>query len=102
MDFEFSNSASKDLQNIFDYLIEELANKRAAREFLRKVNKIIENIKDFPEMYEVVDNDFIENKKIRRAPIDNYNFYYIANRNINKITIIRIIYARYNSENILN
>ena len=98
MDFEFSEIAKKDLDNILNYFIEKLFNKRAARNFYNKVCEIIENIKRFPEMYEVIQNDLLEHTDIRRVPIDNYNLYYKVENKAKKVIITRIIYAHYNSD----
>lgn len=96
MDFSFSEIAEKDLENILDYFINKLFNKQAAKNFYEKVCNVIENIESFPEMYELVSNDFIKCSNVRRVPIDNFNLYYRAEHETNKITIIRIIYAHYN------
>lgn len=102
MDFEFSEIAEKDLNNILSYFTEKLYNKQAARNFYQRVCDVIENIKSFPEMYELIINEYSEYKNIRRVPIDNFNLYYAFDDQLDKATIIRIIYAHYNSESIIN
>ena len=98
MDFNFSENAESDLDKIINYISKTLFNKQAAKDFFQEISKIIEDIKLFPEMYELVNNEFIKNKKIRRAPVQNYNLYYVYNDTTNSLTVLRILYAHQNLE----
>ena len=90
----FTIPASRDLENILDYLAEQ-SSLNKAEEFLDKINKKCRNLANFPNMGKSRDELL---PLLRSFPIDDYLIFY---RPINNgIEILRIV-SGYRDLNIL-
>ena len=92
--YEFTDSASRDLDEILSYVSYELKNTQAAKDLLDGIRVEIKNICSFPLSAEEVENEFIIVKGVRRVTVGNYNLYYCPNESKKTITILRIIYGK--------
>jgi plasmid stabilization system protein ParE len=92
--YEFTDSASKDLDDILDYIANNLKNPNAAKDLFDGIKAEIKNICSFPLSAQEVENEFIVVQGVRRVTVGNYNLYYYPNESNNIITILRIIYGK--------
>ena len=90
------------LDEIISYFINELKSKQVASDFLSKLSKVIDDIRLFPNSGELVNNDLIRKKGIRRKYIDNYTLFYLPEKKEKMIYILRIVYSRCNLDYILS
>lgn len=104
MEFKFSYSftakAEQDLDEIMHYIAVELSNPAAAKRLFDKIFDCIDTLRQFPDSGSLVENEFLTEKSVRRAIVDNYIIYYIADETQNKINIIRIAYGKRNTDGI--
>lgn len=105
MEYEFnyrlSKKAEEDLDNIISYIAVELSNKKAATDFIKKLQNSIEQVCLFTESGAPVNNDFIFDIDIRKKIIDNYIMYYLPDLSKKIIYIVRIVYSKKNMDEIL-
>lgn len=105
MEYEFnyrlSKKAEEDLDNIISYIAVELSNKKAATDFIKKLQNSIEQVCLFPESGAPVNNDLIFDIDIRKKIIGNYIMYYLPDLSKKTIYIVRIVYSKKNMDEIL-
>ena len=100
--YKFTDISENDLDEIISYFINDLKSKQVASDFLSKLSKVIDEIRLFPNSGELVDNNLIRKKGIRRKYIDNYTLFYLPEKKEKMIYILRIVYSRRNLDYILS
>lgn len=96
---EYSNEARQDLIDIKQYIKYNLQEPTIAKKLISKIGMEIDKLKINPEIYAIIDDDFIKKLEIRKVIVDNYIvFYRIKNNNIQ---IVRVMYGRRNWINLL-
>ena len=90
-----TQKAEADLDGIVSYLSLELANAKAASDFVGKLQDVIEETLLFPLSGSLVNNEF------RKKVIGNYVMYYLPDLEQHIIYILRLIYGRRSVEEIL-
>lgn len=93
-DFQLTYQANEDLDEIVRYISVELANKKAAIDFLTTVEEVIQEACLFPESGLLVENDFLPDTGIRKKPIGHYHLYYLPKHDDKTIVVLRIIYGK--------
>lgn len=105
MAFEFgynlTGKAVADLDGIVSYIAVQLDNRRAAADFLDKLQAAINEACAFPESGAPVENEFLPYKTIRKKTSGSYIMYYFPDMKAGTIYILRIIYGRRNLDEIL-
>lgn len=89
-----TKNAENDLDDILQYISNELAAPKAASNFLDNVVKCYENISLNPKLYAICDNNRLRAKEYRKAIINNYIMFYRVDENNKKIYVMRFIYGR--------
>ena len=92
--YEFTDSASRDLDDILNYIAVNLKNPEAAKDFFDGIKAEIRNICSFPGSAEEVENEFIILQGVRRVTVGSYNLYYYPNESKRTVTVLRIIYGK--------
>jgi len=96
---EYSKESKQDLIDIKKYIKYNLQEPDTAKRLINKIRTEINKLIDKPELYAIIDDDFIKKLEIRKIIVDNYIvFYRINNTNIQ---IVRILYGRRNWINLL-
>lgn len=96
---EYSKESKDDLIGIKQYIKYNLQEPEISRKLISKIIKEINELKNNPEKYTIIDDDIIKKLQIRKLIVDNYIvFYRIKNDNIQ---IVRIMYGRRNWINLL-
>lgn len=97
---EYSKESKKDLIEIKKYIKNDLQEPETAQKLIDKIRKQINELKDNPEIYAIIDEDIIKKLEIRKLIIDNYIvFYRIKNRSVQ---IVRIMYGRRDWANLVS
>ena len=100
-EYQLTKRAESDLNSIVSYIAVELANIKAAANFLDELQVVIDEIRMFPESGFLVENEFIKIENIRKKLIGNYIMYYFFNQSEKLIYILRIVYSRRNIDEII-
>lgn len=93
--------ASDDLDNIYRYISEELFAISAATNILKRLEKEILRLKEFPFSCNFVADDYQKNKNYRKLIVDNYIVFYLINEEKEQVIIMRILYGKQKYDNLL-
>ena len=93
--------AQDDLENIYNYIKDDLVNTDAAIKLLNKFSDKFETISMFPDSSPLLDNEYISNKNIRKLLVDKYIAFYEVDHANKEVKIIRILYGMMNYIDIL-
>jgi len=96
--FVFTEKASKDLEEILNYISVELANFMAAKLLFENIEKTVNLLCVFPESGNAVKNEYIIGQNVRKIAVNNYLLYYLYDSIKKCIIILRIVYVRRNKE----
>lgn len=99
--YRLSQKAADDLDGIVSYIASELSNPQAASDFLGRLEKVIDEIRSFPESGAPVNNEFLSNTKLRKKTVGSYLLYYLSVPETETVYIVRIVYGKRNMEEIL-
>ena len=100
MDSRFTDKAENDLDEILNYIWNKLRNFQAANDLFNEIFKTIHHIIAFPLSYPLLENEYVRNRNIRKAIINNYNLYHVIENNI--IVVLRIIYNKRDLSELIN
>lgn len=91
--------AQADMESIFSYISSELKNPTAAVKQMDDFEKAFDNICTFPESCPMIDNEYVNDKKLRKLIVNNYiAFFRIKER---EVQVIRVLYGMRNYQEIL-
>ena len=99
--YRLSQKAADDLDGIVSYIASELSNPQAAADFLGRLEKVIDEIRSFPESGAPVNNEFLSNTKLRKKTVGSYLLYYLSVPETETVYIVRIVYGKRNMDEIL-
>ena len=99
--YRLSQKAADDLDGIVSFIASELSNPQAAADFLSRLEKVIDEIRSFPESGAPVNNEFLSNTKLRKKTVGSYLLYYLSVPETETVYIVRIVYGKRNMEEIL-
>ena len=91
---EYSKETKQDLIEIKKYIKYNLQEPESAEKLISKIRAKIDELTNNPQIYAIIDDDFIKKFEIRKLIVDNYIvFYRVQNYSIQ---IVRIMYGRRN------
>lgn len=91
---EITDTASKDLENIYNYINQYSDSENSAKNKLINLLDKINSLSQFPERYptaELTDRVF---NNARKMSADGYVIIYDVDKNRNNVTVLRIINAK--------
>jgi toxin ParE1/3/4 len=91
---KYSEQASDDLNDIVEYIHDELENPHAAERFYRKVMEKNGFLRDNPFMYPLHHDKKLNEKGLRFIAINNYILFYIIDEDNKIVNVVRIVYGR--------
>ena len=96
---EYSKEAKQDLIGIKRYIKYNLQEPNTAQKLISKIKMEIDQLKNNPTIYAIIEDELIRKLEIRKLIVNNYIvFYRIKNENVQ---IVRIMYGRRNWINLL-
>jgi toxin ParE1/3/4 len=98
---KFTPSARKDLDTIYDYIVNELYAKEAANKLLEKIEASIMRLRDFPFSCSFVEDGFLRSKGYRKLVVDNYLVFYLVHEEEKLVVIMRVLYGRREYQDLL-
>ena len=87
---EVSETAEQDLENIISYLRYDLAGDIIADKYKILFKQRFEELKDIAGSMPVLDEELTGHRNIRKVNVRNYVIFYIVDKIINKVYIVRI------------
>ena len=99
--FRFTDNAYAELDEILNYISSALTNKEAAAAFLDELKSKIDEICQFPQSGQIVENEYLLRSEVRKVFVKNYIVYYLADDFNKDIIILCLTYGRRNQEQIL-
>ena len=93
--------AADDLDNIYRYISEELFAISAATNILERIEKEIMRLKEFPFSCNYVADEYLRNKGYRKLIVDNYIVFYLIEKEVEQVIIMRVLYGKQKYENLL-
>jgi addiction module RelE/StbE family toxin len=88
-----SKSAKADLGSILDYIINQLENPKASKDFFNKVEKSITQISENPKMYALMDDAKFSMMGYRKVVIGNYLLIYKFDEKNEIVSILRFFFG---------
>ena len=74
-----SPRAAEDFESIFDYVSIELCNGTAANSLVDEFQKALERVCFMPESCPRVNNEYVNDKNLRKLLVNNYIIFYKIN-----------------------
>ena len=99
--FRLTRRAADDIDSIVGYIAGELANPTAAGSFMDRLRQSIRELQTFPTSGALVVNEFLPDVCVRKTVVGNYVMYYLPDSDSRSIVILRVIYGRRSTEEIL-
>ena len=94
-----TNTAKHELREIVDYYFSNLENPLLAVKVLRKINETFVALATFPEGYQIYEGKTTE--KLRSTRVMHYRIFYKIDNIEHLVSIIHIIYAKRNLDELL-
>ena len=88
-----TDAARTDLEEILEYLSENLSNPSAAIRFLDELEKTLSVISAFPQSGKLLENPLVQKKDIRTTMAGKYVLYYCPDHAGRKNVILRVVYG---------
>lgn len=98
---EYLPVALHDMSEISEYISKELKNPQAAVKLAEKFIESTEALRKFPYANQVYQPIRLLKYEYRKLIVDHYLMFYTVDEENKTITIMRVIYARRNYEDIL-
>ena len=89
-----TKQAREQMTEIVDYISYELFAPEAANNLLEKMEKSILTLAEFPERYQLIDEEPWRNEGIRKIVVSNFLMYYWINKSEKIVQILAVIYSR--------
>jgi len=98
---EFSEMAIKDLEEIFDSIIDTTESLNLVRNSIDKIRASILNLDNFPESFPKPNIVNHKHKNLRKMSLGAYIVYYEVNKKNEIVNVVRIFSSKRDIENIL-
>ena len=93
---QFTSTALKDLDGIYEYICFDLQSPINAQRQFDRIEKSIKSLDTMPFRYREYEKEPWKSKGLRMMPVDNYIIFYYADKTAGVVTISRIMYGRRN------
>lgn len=93
-DVMITDKATNDVGDIATYISGDLSDPMAANRILEKFERAIAGLSQMPTRHELVKDEDIALKRIRKIYVDNYILFYIVNDIDHTVVIIRVLFNK--------
>ena len=91
---EFTLLANEGLNNIFEYISQNLEAEQAAKDYMREFEAKIMGLKEMPGKGSLVQNETLSALRYRKIHVRNYVVVYSVDKSNMTVTILRIFYEK--------
>jgi addiction module RelE/StbE family toxin len=88
--------AQEQMAEIVDYISNELCVPDAANNLLKKMESSIMSLSEFPERYQLIDEEPWRTEGVRKLLVNNFLIYYWIDKDRKKVQVIAVIYEKRN------
>lgn len=92
-------TAYKEINKIYEYISENLYAKKAAKDLMRKVEEVVQNLKYAPKIHTIIEKFDEEKREYRRIVIKNFIILYTIDE---EKEIVYVTHMYYGGSNYLN
>lgn len=85
-----------DIEQIYEYIAYSLLSHDTAANQIRRIEHMINTLNSMPERYPEYSKGALKSKGLRYVPIDNYVIFYMPDKSLKTVTIVRILYCKTN------
>lgn len=93
---EITNEALKDMEDIYNYIAEELLVPDTAMEQYNRIADAILSLDMNPKRYRPMDSELEKGRERRCMPVDNYSVFYVVSGN--RVVVTDVLYSASNIE----
>jgi addiction module RelE/StbE family toxin len=86
--------AAVDLDNIYEYISNELSAPVAAHNLMQKIEESFMLLRDFPEMCPMCEDEILRQKGYRKLVVNSYIALYTADKVAKAVTVMRVVHGR--------
>lgn len=90
---DISDKADEDLRGVFEYISLTLQSLGSSIKQLSQLESTIMSLAEMPERFRRYDKEPWLSRGLHIMPVDNYLVFYIVNKELQKVTVIRVIYG---------
>ncbi|MCM1246761.1 MAG: type II toxin-antitoxin system RelE/ParE family toxin [Roseburia sp.] len=90
---EMTEQAETDLREIYEYIASTLLSPENASGQLDRLEAHIVKLGEFPEKFRRYEKEPWNGRGMRVMPVDNYLVFYVPDKEVALVTVIRVIYA---------
>lgn len=90
----FTKTAHHDLKSIYDYISNNLFNKKAANDLVNLIFESAGHLSVFPKKHQICSEKLLSNKNVRYLMVKNFKVLYLVDDNELAVFIARIIYSK--------
>ncbi|MGN0342371.1 MAG: type II toxin-antitoxin system RelE/ParE family toxin [Roseburia sp.] len=91
---KITTQAQEQMEEIVDYISHELFAPDAANNLLDKMEKSIYALSEFPEHYQLIEEEPWRTEGIRKIVVNNFLIYYWVDKVNRKVQITAVIYEK--------
>jgi addiction module RelE/StbE family toxin len=88
--------AQEQMAEIVDYISNELCVPDAANNLLKEMESSIMSLSEFPERYQLIDEEPWRTEGVRKLLVNNFLIYYWIDKDKKKVQVIAVIYEKRN------
>lgn len=96
-----TDTAQRDLLDIFDYITFELRESESARRLLSNIRTKVKSLEESSERNNMISEPKYVTQKIGWFPVENYVIFYQISELQNQVYIIRVLYKKRNWAHLL-
>lgn len=88
-----TEQADADLRGVYEHIAFELLSPDNAAGQLDRLEEHIIGLENFPEKFKSYEKEPWHSRGLRVMPVDNYLVFYIPDKEIRTVTVIRVMYT---------
>lgn len=93
---KITRQAQNQMDEIIEYISQKLSAPNAANNLIEKMEKSIVSLTEFPERYQLIEEEPWRTKGVRKIVVNNFLVYYWIDIEEMKVQVIAVIYAKRN------
>jgi toxin ParE1/3/4 len=98
---DISEPAENDLGQTINYISKDLQEPVTSMNLLKTIEDAILVLETIPYRYSLAQDEYLLKQGIHILPVKNYLVFYVIDEGTDRVTIIRILYARRDWKNLL-
>ena len=98
----YSDLIKKDIDAVFDYIVNEYKTQIVADSLIDSIIKKVEQISESPYVWSLLEDPNLASKGYRTCMVKKYKLFYVINEDCKNVLLIRFLHSSRDWLNILN